>query len=333
MMAYWLPIFFVGAMGLALLIYVILDGYDLGIGILLPLASDAQKDQMIAAIGPFWDANETWLVLGIGVLLIAFPAAHGVILTALYIPVGVMLIGLILRGVAFDFRVKAVPKQKALWNTLFSVGSMLAALAQGWMLGAYITGLVGNLVSTLFAILIALTLPALYVMLGCAWLMVKAENDLLHRAWAWAKKAILPMGVMLILISIATPLVNANIAEKWFTLPNFLYLLPIPLVTAVIYGLLLRKVLTFEVQADDTTYSVFAGLIVICLMAAAGLSYSIFPDIIMGQMTIWEAASAPESLLFIFWGVAVTLPAIIGYTIFVYNVFGGKASTLAYGNE
>ena len=330
-MDFWLPIFFVGAMGLAMLIYVVLDGYDLGIGLLLPMADDEQKDLMIASIGPFWDANETWLVLGIGVLLIAFPAAHGVILTSLYLPVGVMLVGLILRGVAFDFRVKAVPKQKDLWNTLFFVGSLLATLAQGWMLGSYITGLDGSLINTLFSLLIALTLPSLYVMLGCAWLMIKAEGPLLALARDWAKAAIVPMGVTLLLISIATPMVSTRIADKWFTLPQFLYLLPIPLVTGLAYAFILKKVLRANTSPKDTDYSVFAGLVIICLMAALGLSYSLFPDIVIGQMTLWEAASANESLLFIFWGVAITLPAIIGYTVFVYKVFGGKAGKMSYG--
>ena len=134
-----LPLFFMAVMGLALLAYVVLDGYDLGVGLLLPLASDAQKDVMVSSIGPFWDANETWLVLGIGVLLIAFPRAHGLVLSALYLPVAVMLIGLILRGVSFDFRVKARAARKDMWNRLFALGSLMAAAAQGWMLGRYLT--------------------------------------------------------------------------------------------------------------------------------------------------------------------------------------------------
>ena len=156
-----LPLFFVAVVGLALLAYVILDGYDLGVGLLLPFASDEQKDIMIASIGPFWDANETWIVLGIGVLLIAFPSAHGIILSKLYLPVTIMLIGLILRGVAFDFRVKAGDDKKTMWNRLFFIGSLVAAMAQGWMLGSYITGLSGSLTNTVFSFLIALCLPAL----------------------------------------------------------------------------------------------------------------------------------------------------------------------------
>ena len=144
-----LPLFFVSAMGLSLLLYVILDGFDLGVGMLLPFGNDAEKDTMIASIGPFWDANETWIVMGVGVLLIAFPKAHGIILTALYIPVTIMLVGLILRGAAFDFRVKSADHRQPMWNKLFALGSLMASMAQGWMLGAYITGLTGDAISIL----------------------------------------------------------------------------------------------------------------------------------------------------------------------------------------
>ena len=172
----WLPVVFLGLMGLAMLIYVLLDGYDLGVGLLLHRASDEHKDTMIASIGPFWDANETWLVLGVGILLIAFPKAHGMVLTALYLPVALMLVGLILRGVAFDFRVKARADHKPLWNRAFFAGSGLAALSQGWMLGRYITGFAEGVEFTLFAAAISLLLPAAYVLLGAAWLILKTEG-------------------------------------------------------------------------------------------------------------------------------------------------------------
>ena len=176
--AEFLPLFFLAVMGLSLLAYVILDGYDLGVGLLLLQATDAEKDTMIASIGPFWDANETWLVLGVGVLLIAFPMAHGVVLQALYLPVAVMLIGLILRGVAFDFRVKAPLKYKSFWNRAFFAGSLMASASQGWMLGSYITGFAVGWEYTLFATLIALLLPAAYVLLGAGWLIMKTAGEL-----------------------------------------------------------------------------------------------------------------------------------------------------------
>jgi len=327
-----LPLIFIGIMGLALLLYVILDGYDLGIGILLPLATDAEKDIMVAAIGPFWDANETWIVLGVGVLLIAFPVAHGIVLTALYLPVTVMLFGLILRGVAFDFRVKAGDHRKAMWNRWFFLGSLVAAMSQGWMLGSYITGLTHSTINLLFASLIALTLPALYVLLGASWLLIKAEGALFDKAVRWGRVALPPMALALLLVSIATPLVSPAIAAKWFTLPNAIGLLPIPISCAAALAALTWLLSHPERlgREHEHAWLVFAALALICLLAAIGLAYSIYPEIIIGRMTIWEAAAAPESLWVIFAGCAVTLPMILVYTVIVYRVFRGKATTLSY---
>ncbi len=331
-MGEWLPLFFVFAMGLALLIYVILDGYDLGIGILLPFADEAEKDIMIAAIGPFWDANETWIVLGVGILLIAFPQAHGIILTGLYVPVTLMLFGLILRGVSFDFRVKAGDSKRQLWNTLFSVGSLLAALSQGWMVGAYITGLGGNQISVLFSILIAVSMPALYIMLGAAWLLIKTEGTLFHKAVVWARLAVIPMGVALLLVSIATPIVSELIAAKWFTLPNGIGLLPIPMASMLAYAVILTMLFRPGRFITSRMYGwlLYCALVVICVMAMLGLAYSLFPDIILGQLTIWEAAASEAALRFVFVGTVITLPLILGYTVFVYRVFSGKLATLDY---
>jgi cytochrome d ubiquinol oxidase subunit II len=329
-MEFWLPLFFASAMGLALLIYVILDGYDLGIGLLLPFATETEKDQMIASIGPFWDANETWIVLGVGILLIAFPKAHGDILTAMYIPVTVMLMGLMMRGIAFDFRAKAVANHKQMWNAIFSGGSLVMAAAQGWMLGTYITGLGETAVSSLFSILIAITLPALYILLGAAWLLIKTEGNLFTKALGWAKNAILPMGLALLLVSIATPLVSQTIADKWFSYPEGLKLIPIPLLSTAIYTSLLWLLFDQKVLRHSREWMLFAGLIALCVLAALGLAYSILPDIIIGRMTIWESASSTDSLLFTFWGTAIVLPAIIVYTFFVYRIFRGKITTLSY---
>ncbi|MGG7056340.1 cytochrome d ubiquinol oxidase subunit II [Nitrosomonas sp. ANs5] len=329
-MEYWLPVIYLGIMGLALLVYVILDGYDLGVGLLLPSASETEKDTMIASIGPFWDANETWLVLGIGILLIAFPKAHGIILTALYIPVTLMLFGLILRGVAFDLRVKAGDARKGLWNKAFFIGSLLASLAQGWMLGTYITGLETTRLSLLFAALIAVTLPALYVLLGAAWLLMKTEGALFTKAVRWARLALLPMGLTLVLVSIATPLVSDAIAERWFTLPNAIGLLPIPLGCVLLFIGMAWILGRPELLANGYAWLLFAGLVALCILASLGLAFSLFPDIIIGQMDIWQAAASVDSLLFILVGIVITLPAIIGYSIFVYRVFHGKASDLRY---
>lgn len=326
-----LPLIFVSVMGLSLLLYVILDGYDLGVGLLLPLADDAEKDIMVASIGPFWDANETWIVMGVGVLLIAFPEAHGIVLTKLYLPVTIMLFGLILRGVAFDFRVKAGDDKKAMWNRLFFVGSLVASMAQGWMLGSYITGLTGSLTNTVFSILIAFCLPALYVVLGATWLLIKTEGVLFAKAVTWARNSLLPMAMGLLLVSIATPLVSEVIASRWFQLPNAIGLLPIPLscaIALVLLTVLLRRDLE-ELRKLNPWY-LFMCPVLICVMSAFGLAYSIFPDIIIGQLTIWESAAHSSALMFTLFGVLIALPCIIIYTVFIYRIFSGKATALSY---
>jgi cytochrome d ubiquinol oxidase subunit II len=325
-----LPLVFMGVMGLALLAYVVLDGYDLGVGILLPLATDAQKDVMVSSIGPFWDANETWLVLGIGVLLIAFPIAHGIVLTALYLPVAVMLVGIILRGVSFDFRVKAHASRKALWNRLFSLGSLLAAAAQGWMLGSYLTGFENSTWPLLFTLGIAVTLPTAYAMLGAGWLIMKTHGELRERAVAWARKALWPMGAALVGISLATPLVSHTVFERWFALPQIIALLPIPVACAVAFFSAWHVVSRPRVVEAGYGWIVFGGTVLIFVLAFLGLAYSLYPYIVIDRLTIWQAAADVKSLWFIFVGVAITLPAIVGYTIFMYRVFWGRATELTY---
>ncbi|CAA0104218.1 Cytochrome bd-I ubiquinol oxidase subunit 2 [Zhongshania aliphaticivorans] len=329
-MEYWLPIIYMGIMGLALLIYVMLDGYDLGVGLMLPLAEEDEKDIMIASIGPFWDANETWIVLGVGVLLIAFPLAHGIILTSLYLPVTIMLMGLMLRGVAFDLRVKAGDQHRGRWNKAFFAGSLIASMAQGWMLGAYVTGLQHSTTSLLFSALIAMTLPALYLILGCGWLLMKTEGALLEKAISWARMAIWPMGLGLFMVSIATPLVSPTIAEKWFTLPYTILLLPIPLSCLLCYGAIIYLLSKPKLLTHGYGWIIYVATAVICLMASLGLAYSIFPDIIIGEMTIWDAAASVKSLQFTLVGIVITLPVILFYTFFMYRIFHGKATALSY---
>jgi cytochrome d ubiquinol oxidase subunit II len=326
----WLPLIFASIMGLALLMYVILDGYDLGIGILLPFASDTEKDEMLLSIGPFWDANETWIVLGVGILLIAFPSAHGIVLTALYIPATLMLVGLVLRGIAFDFRIKAETDQKYFWNMVFSAGSMLAAVCQGWMLGSYITGLQDTAVSHAFAVLVALSLPALYSMLACAWLLARRVTGLEGKAMKWARIAWLPMGFAFLLVSVATPLVSEMIADKWFRFPQFWYLFPIPLMAAVAYAA--TGWLIFKAR-ETRSWRMFFLLVCLCMLASGGLAYSLFPDIIIGRMNLYDAAAAPESLAFTLWGTLLTLPFIIGYTFFVYRIFCLPESAVPTGSN
>jgi cytochrome d ubiquinol oxidase subunit II len=327
----FLPLIFMAIMGLALLAYVVLDGYDLGVGILLPFATDDEKDVMVSSIGPFWDANETWLVLGIGVLLVAFPMAHGIVLSALYLPVAVMLIGLILRGVSFDFRVKARAARKGLWNALFALGSVMAATAQGWMLGSYLTGFDHGLWSSLFSLGIALTLPTAYAMLGAGWLIMKTGDELQRKAVAWGMRVLWPMGLALVGISLATPLVSHNVFEKWFVMPQLIGLLPIPVACAAAFFAAYHVLHKPKVVEAGYGWVVFASTVLIFILAFLGLAYSIYPYIVLDRLTVWQAASAYESLVVIFVGVAITLPAIIVYTIFMYRVFWGRASALNYG--
>lgn len=332
MSAELLPLVFTALMGTAILAYVVLDGYDLGVGILLPFATDAEKDIMVSSIGPFWDANETWLVLGIGVLLVAFPFAHSLVLTHLYLPVAVMLVGLILRGVSFDFRVKARDEHKSMWNRLFAAGSLMAAMAQGWMLGAYLTAFDTGFWSRAFAAGIALTLPTAYAMLGAGWLIMKTWDELQVKAVRWARKVLWPMGLALVGISLATPMISTTVQERWFAMPQFIGLLPIPVACAAALYAAWHVTRRPTVVAAGYGWVVFASTVLLFVMAFLGLAYSLYPFIVIDRMTVWQAASAHESLVVIFIGVAITLPAIVVYTIFMYRVFWGRASELSYGS-
>jgi cytochrome d ubiquinol oxidase subunit II len=331
----WLPVVFMGLMAIALLLYVVLDGYDLGVGVLLQLANEDDKDVMVSSIGPFWDANETWLVLGIGILLVAFPVAHGVILTALYMPVALMLTGLILRGVAFDFRIKAQAQFKPLWNSLFWAGSLLAGLSQGFMLGRYITGFAAGPGPLAFAALTAFCLPSAYASLGAGWLILKTRGALQLRAVSWARRAWWGTAAGIVAVSVASPLVSARIFDKWLTLPYVVLLAPLPLVTLSLLLLAARSLRRLPVRlAQDNDYGSwvpFGCMVGVVMLGFYGLAWSMFPYLVVDRLTLWQAASAPESLQFILWGTLVVLPAILGYTVYVYRVFRGKSGPLDYG--
>jgi cytochrome bd ubiquinol oxidase subunit II len=330
----WLPVAFLAVMGLAMLAYVVLDGYDLGVGILMRRADDAQKDRMVASIGPFWDANETWLVLGVGVLLVAFPQAHGVILGALYLPVALMLLGLTLRGVAFDFRVKAKAQHKPLWNRAFYAGSLIATLAQGYMLGQLVMGFEGGWGAMAFGVLIAVCLVAGYALLGAGWLIIKTDGELQQQAVRWARGSLWLTALGVAAVSIATPWLSERIFDKWFSLPYIVLLAPVPIATAVLFFVVDRSLRRLPVRlGQGNEYGAwvpFGGTIGIFLLAFYGLAYSLFPYLVVEQLTIWQAAAAPESLMIVFVGACVVLPVIVGYTVFAYRVFGGKAQALDY---
>ena len=326
----YLPLIFVALMALAMLVYVVLDGYDLGVGMLVPLADDAGKNRMVASIGPFWDANETWLVLGIGLLLVAFPLAHGVILTALYLPVAVMLFGLILRGVSFDFRIKAHDQHKPLWNHAFWGGSLAASLAQGFMLGQYIIGFSYDLTGVLFSLLIAVCLAAGYTLLGACWLMMKASGPVVERAGGWALKALWLTGLGIIAVSVATPWVSERILDKWFSLPNLFLLLPLPVLSALLFATCESHLRRIRRGAPGRDWVPFAAAVAMFVLAFAGLAYSLFPYLVIDRIVYTEAAAAPGSLKIILAGAAVTLPMIVGYTVFAYRVFWGRSTELSY---
>ncbi len=328
-----LPVIFMALMGVTMLVYVVLDGYDLGVGMLMHRASPTQRDAMVASIGPFWDANETWLVLGVGILLIAFPKAHGMVLTALYLPVALMLVGLILRGVAFDFRVKAQDNHKPMWNRAFIAGSGLAALSQGWMLGRYITGLETGWSYQLFAAAIALALPAAYVLLGACWLIMKTEGELQQHAVRWARIAWPPVVIGIALISVATPWVSATVRARWFSLPEFIGLMPIPLISVLALVATRALLNSSRVAGPDggkLSWLPFMLVVLVFVLGFFGLAYSIYPFVVMDKLTLWQAASSPAALKVILIGVSISVPAIAGYTVFSYRVFSGKAGELRY---
>ncbi|MDG1450495.1 MAG: cytochrome d ubiquinol oxidase subunit II [Ascidiaceihabitans sp.] len=328
--AIWLPWTFAALMGLSILTYVVLDGFDLGVGLLMPLTREDEKDRLVASIGPFWDANETWLVLAVGLLLVAFPPAHGIILTALYLPVFVMLVGLILRGVSFEMRAKAPITQKRMWNSAFFAGSLMASLSQGFMLGMYIMGLTWTLPNIAFATLTAVFLTVGYSFIGAAWLIWKTENQLQRSAIRWAKGGIWGLVLGIVAISAATPFVSTRIFDKWFSLPEIFYLAPLPILSGALVAFVWWQLSRLPLQNDRWSWTPFAAAIALFSLAYGGMAYSFYPYIVPEKITIYDAASAPESLFIILIGTLFVLPAILGYTMLSYYIFRGKATALRY---
>jgi len=325
-----LPLVFAALMGLAMLMYVVLDGYDLGVGMLMPAADAREQELMVASIGPFWDANETWLVLGIGLLLVAFPAAHGIVLGALYLPVAWMLIGLMLRGVAFEFRIKAEGWHRELWNALFWFGSFLASFAQGFMLGRYITGFHPGFGYTVFALLVGASLCGGYVLLGATWLILKTQGVLQAKALTWARWGLAWVALAVALVSLATPIVSQSVQAKWFDFPRTLALMLLPLATLAAGWLVWATTGRLKRGEPQSDWVPFAAAVAIFAIAFAGLAYSLFPFVVIDRMTIWEAAAHPSALGFMLAGVVIVLPFLVAYTAFAYRVFRGKARAGLY---
>jgi cytochrome d ubiquinol oxidase subunit II len=327
-MAWDLPLIWAGVIGLAVALYVILDGFDLGVGILFPFSkTEKERDQMIGSIAPFWDGNETWLVLGGGGLWVAFPRAYATIMSALYLPVIVMLLALVFRGVAFEFRGVAATS-KRYWNFAFAAGSALAAVCQGMILGSLIQGIkVENGAfagggafdwATPFALLCGLGVLAGYALLGATWLVMKTDGEVARRARQHTVPLLLAVLAFMIVVSLWTPLAFPRIADRWFSIPNIYYLWPVPLVTALTAFALWRWL------QQGREMPPFLAAIALFLLGYAGIVISVFPYLVPPSLTIWDTAAAPASQWFMLIGTLVMIPIILGYVVFVYWVFRGK---------
>ncbi len=321
-----LPLIWAGILGIAVALYVILDGFDLGIGILFPFAKDdAERDRMLASIAPFWDGNETWLVLGGGGLLVAFPRAYSIVMPAFYLPLIVMLLALVCRGVTFEFR--GIAQRKPFWNAVFAAGSTLAGLCQGFVLGGLVQGVkIENGAfaggpfdwATPFGLLCGVGVVAGYALLGATWLMLKTDGDMARRAAAKAKVLLVAVLVFMAAVSLYTPLAFPRIAQRWFTLPNLIYLSPVPILTALI------ALAQWRFIGARRALAPFLLTVALFLLGYLGLVISTFPYIVPPQLTIWDAAAAPSSQAFMLIGTLVLLPLILGYTAFTYWLFRGK---------
>ncbi len=326
-MAIWLPVVWAGLIGLSVAIYVVLDGFDLGVGILFPVFREEQdRDLMMNSVAPFWDGNETWLVLGGGGLLVAFPKAYAIIMPALYLPVIIMLIALIFRGVAFEFRWVAKPNHW-MWDLAFAGGSIIAAFAQGLILGGLISGIAvrdgafaGGTFDWLspFTLWVGLAVVVGYALLGATWLTMRIEGDLAIRARRMARVFLPGIIIAMIAISLWTPFTVDRIFERWFSLPNVLYLAPVPALAG------LAAVICWRSLHTQSTVTPFLMSIALFILGYAGLVVSNLPYLVPPSLTIWDAAADPSSQLFMLVGTAILLPVILGYTVFVYWTFRGK---------
>jgi len=311
----------------AVFMYVVMDGFDLGIGILFSVFGvGRERDTAMNSIAPVWDGNETWLVLGGGGLWVAFPRAYAAIMSALYLPVIVMLLALVFRGVAFEFRAVA-ETSKRYWNFAFAAGSALAALCQGVILGGLIQGIrVENGVfaggtfdwATPFALLCGLGVLAGYALLGATWLVMKTDGTVAARARSHAVMLLLAVLAFMILVSLWTPLAFPQIRERWFTTPNIYYLWPVPVMTGLTALAMWRWL-----EGGREALPFFAA-IALFMLGYAGLVISVFPYLVPPSLTIWDTAAAPASQRFMLIGTLALMPVILGYVVFVYWVFRGK---------
>ncbi|MFH0299646.1 cytochrome d ubiquinol oxidase subunit II [Bradyrhizobium sp. 31Argb] len=311
----------------AVFVYIVMDGFDLGLGILFPLfPRKADRDVIMNSVAPVWDGNETWLVLGGGGLMAAFPLAYAVLMPALYTPVIAMLVGLIFRGVAFEFRWRT-QRERNRWDVAFFGGSLVAALAQGVALGAILQGVhvEGRQYAggwwdwlTPFSVLTGISVLVGYALLGATWLVMKTEGALRDKAYQLSWVLLFAMLGAIVAVSLATPFLSVQYTQRWFTWPNIILTAPVPLAVAAITALLLRSL------ANKYDYQPFFLTLALFLLSYVGLGISMYPYIVPQSITIWEAASPPNSQIFMLVGVAILIPLILAYTGWAYWVFRGK---------
>ncbi len=322
--AYWLPVAWFAVIAFGVFMYVVLDGFVLGLGVLAPLVRDeAQLDAMMNTAAPIWDGNETWLVLGGAGLLAAFPAAYATILPALYLPVLLMLVALVFRGVAFEFRFKAV-RTRRLWGWAFAAGSICTAFWQGVILGALVRGLPvsgGDAWLWLhpFALLTGVALVAGYALLGATWLVLKTSGGLQALARRLARPLVLAVAGFMAVVSACLPFLNSRVMARWFSDGHFWWLSPVPLLVALVVWALWRMAAH---PARDARPFVLA--LALFALAYAGLLLGMWPYLVPPSLTVWQAAAPPSSQAFMLVGVVCLLPLILGYTAWSYYVFRGK---------
>ena len=318
----WIVIIAIGVF-----IYVVLDGFDLGIGILFPFFKDQhQRDVMMNTVAPVWDGNETWMVLGGAALYAAFPMVYATVLSALYLPIIFMVIALIFRGVAFEFRFKA-NRTKYLWDKAFIGGSILASFFQGMILGAYIQGIkVENHMYagggldwlTPFTVFTGIGVVVLYAALGCGWLIFKTDHDLQDRMYKLMPKMIIALFVIFGAVSIYTPMAHPEIAARWFSQPQLMYFSPVPILVVIFTWLVLRAC------KNRAELSPFIYTLALVFLAYTGFMISLWPYIIPPSITIWDAAAPQSSQLFALIGALILIPIILIYTGLSYWVFRDK---------
>jgi cytochrome d ubiquinol oxidase subunit II len=324
-----LPLIWLCLIGVAIFLYVLLDGFDLGIGVLFPFApTDKCRDRMMNSVAPFWDANETWLVLGGGGLFAAFPLAYAILMPALYIPVILMLLGLIFRGVAFEFRFKAT-RYRALWDYSFHFGSLVAALMQGMILGAFVRGFhvegrsfAGGSFDWLnaYSVMTGIALVFGYALLGATWLVMKTDGVTQEWARRSASYVLAYVGFFMVIVSISMPMMNAGVKNLWFSMPIFFYLLPMPVLTAGLFVQIWRDL------RGTSEYRPFLLSLLVFLMGYIGLVVSFWPWIVPFNVTFRQAAAAGPSQSLLLVGTVLLLPVVLTYTAFCYYLFRGKAS-------